>query len=1053
MLHGPENEPLPTQIKSTAARKSPAPGERTEPISEVKTLVPDLATRAGGWKELEGLDGTLDASGSSADNASRSDLEDAPTLLPSASPVEVVGATGQAGGDGGAGGLERYRDRFVMERCAGGRLERAVHPRLRRPVVLRILEAEAAADSRRREEFVALARLLASVDTKHVAVEVLEAEMEGEEPYIAFGVVEGEALDSPPAMAHRASGPGDWFYDNRTLARSLRDALAGLEALERSRLVHGRVGSDALVRSAGGGLIRIRGVEGAELAEEGHVEGFARDLAALAAAMAESWGGVRDSGENGLARALRSANAGLASRLCVALERCIGGRHGGKRWDAAQARRCVEQVARQRPRLTPLVDRLLTLIYDVFLCLWWVPIGWLISSWLERVGIGLELGYRYGLTQGDLTFGLALVLAAVSYVAQEVFLGWTLGRWARGFRLLDRSVSRPARLRLLARVALKFGLVAAFGVAIHGVLWVAAGVTEMLGTTPGWLARVPWLKGGGGRPLFYGEQPFEYLLIMVFGPLALYYASVLATRIRRPWPDVWTGVTWAWLEPVGEGSAGTRADARTDRAAAVVASKGETGVGSRLGPYRLEQELGRGGMGSVYAAQDEVLRRKVAVKVIITDAHTSAEALRRFEQEARLAAGVRHENVGRTFSAGEAGGKPFIAMELIEGETLQHRLDRAGAVPVAEAWDSIRQAARGLQAAQRLGIVHRDIKPSNLMVTPEGVVKVMDFGVSKLLEDAEEPAAGAGESADRPGADAAARTEMIHLTRTGALLGTPLYMSPEQANGKALDFRSDIYSLGLTLYHLVAGRAPFQASTAIDLLLKQCHESPAPLEMLTEEQSALLERMIAKRPEERFASYEELIAELEATAPRAPETASAASREGAVMIDAGLILGFQVLLGLAYFGLPLAWISAILPYLTQAFLLGFIVSTGLTGYTPGKWLMGVRVVRRDGGRVGLLRSLARNVTFNFSLFIPIFIMWLSLALRVPLVMPEWAPISLTLTTFGLWVISVWLMQRPGERRTIHDLVAGTKVLRVERPIGVRGARGRGDRNPRKKGGS
>ena len=244
------------------------------------------------------------------------------------------------------------------------------------------------------------------------------------------------------------------------------------------------------------------------------------------------------------------------------------------------------------------------------------------------------------------------------------------------------------------------------------------------------------------------------------------------------------------------------------------APAGPTLSAGRIGPIRLERELGRGGMGAVYAAWDEVLQRPVAVKLITEARDASPEMLLRFEQEARLAAQVRHANVAQVFSVGHDGRRAFMVLELLRGRTLDHLIEERGSIPLGEAWSHITQAATGLQAANRLGIVHRDVKPSNLMLTDDGVVKILDFGISKLIVDEGRAAE------DQAEVDLAAEVDRLrsepdwrdsHLTRTGALLGTPLFMSPEQANARPLDCRSDIYSLGMTLYSLLAGRPPFRS--------------------------------------------------------------------------------------------------------------------------------------------------------------------------------------------------------------------------------------------------
>ncbi len=229
-------------------------------------------------------------------------------------------------------------------------------------------------------------------------------------------------------------------------------------------------------------------------------------------------------------------------------------------------------------------------------------------------------------------------------------------------------------------------------------------------------------------------------------------------------------------------------------------------------------------------------------------------ARERFDREARLAARLNHPNVAKVYSVGQMEGRPYIAMELVEGETLEERVRLQGPLPIAEVWGLALQAAEALQAADQLGIVHRDVKPSNLMITPGGTLKVTDFGVSRQVE---------GETA---------------LTDTGAVVGTPLYMSPEQATGKPVDGRCDMYALGMTMYFLLTGRTAFTARNRMDLLAQQL-AGPAPdlagqVAGLTDEQAAVVSRMLARRPQDRFPDYITLIKALRTESPeQAPPAA------------------------------------------------------------------------------------------------------------------------------------------------------------------------------------
>ncbi len=218
---------------------------------------------------------------------------------------------------------------------------------------------------------------------------------------------------------------------------------------------------------------------------------------------------------------------------------------------------------------------------------------------------------------------------------------------------------------------------------------------------------------------------------------------------------------------------------------------------TELGPFEIVRLLGVGGMGEVYAARDRQLNRSVALKVLradVAEPHRHA----RFEQEARAASALNHPNICHTYQRGETpDGRPYIAMEYVEGETLDQRLVEP--VSLREALDIGIQIASALTAAHSAGIVHRDIKPGNVIVRPDRLVKVLDFGLAKLV----------------PSANAIARHDPMQSpaeTEPGSLVGTPDYMSPEQARGHAVDARTDIWALGVLLYEMVAHRHPFAGS-------------------------------------------------------------------------------------------------------------------------------------------------------------------------------------------------------------------------------------------------
>ena len=273
-------------------------------------------------------------------------------------------------------------------------------------------------------------------------------------------------------------------------------------------------------------------------------------------------------------------------------------------------------------------------------------------------------------------------------------------------------------------------------------------------------------------------------------------------------------------------------------------------AGTRLGPFEILSPLGSGGMGEVYRARDVRLGREVAVKVLPAGLSTDKEKLVRFAQEARSASALSHPNIVTIFEVGQAGALPFIAMELIDGQTLRAMLE-AGPLPFKKTLQIGHQLADGLAKAHSAGIVHRDLKPENVMVTRDGYVKILDFGLAKLVG----PPAGSG-SAD-----------VLSMTATGFVLGTAGYMSPEQASGKTLDFRSDQFSLGLILYEMATGRRAFSRSTAVQTLSAIIQDDPEPMDRLNPRIPLpfrwIVDRCLAKDPEDRYASTRDLERDLQ----------------------------------------------------------------------------------------------------------------------------------------------------------------------------------------------
>src|SRR5262245_10523458 len=272
-------------------------------------------------------------------------------------------------------------------------------------------------------------------------------------------------------------------------------------------------------------------------------------------------------------------------------------------------------------------------------------------------------------------------------------------------------------------------------------------------------------------------------------------------------------------------------------------------VGQQVGHYQLIKQIGAGGMGEVYLAQDSKLARKVALKLLRSQVVQDRQRLERFKQEARAASALNHPNILTIYEIGEEAERPFIATEFIEGETLRARIAHTH-LAVNEALEVAVQVAAGLNAAHEAGIVHRDIKPENIMLRRDGYVKILDFGLAKLIEP---QAAGPAYSA-------------LVKTDEGVVMGTPRYMSPEQARGQKVDGRTDIFSLGAVLYEMLSGRAPFEGATPGDVIVSILEREPPPVSRYAEGIPAELERIVAKalrkNKDERYQNIKNLLLDL-----------------------------------------------------------------------------------------------------------------------------------------------------------------------------------------------
>jgi len=279
-------------------------------------------------------------------------------------------------------------------------------------------------------------------------------------------------------------------------------------------------------------------------------------------------------------------------------------------------------------------------------------------------------------------------------------------------------------------------------------------------------------------------------------------------------------------------------------------------IGRRLSHFRILDRIGEGGMGVVYRAEDEKLQRVVALKVLPPEKLADEERRLRFVREARTAAAVTHPNIAVVHEIDEAQGVVFIAMELIEGKTLRDAIG-GKPMPLREALRLGVEIAEGLSAAHQAKVIHRDLKPDNVIGTPGGHVKILDFGLAKLLEE---------RAAIDPDEASKLATVSDEMTQAGRVLGTAAYMSPEQARGLAVDARSDLFSFGIVLYEMVTGKAPFRGTTSMDTLTAILREQPVPAVQLNPEVPAELERILGKclekEPGERYQDARDLVVDL-----------------------------------------------------------------------------------------------------------------------------------------------------------------------------------------------
>src|SRR5687767_14623781 len=307
---------------------------------------------------------------------------------------------------------------------------------------------------------------------------------------------------------------------------------------------------------------------------------------------------------------------------------------------------------------------------------------------------------------------------------------------------------------------------------------------------------------------------------------------------------------------------------------------------TRLGRFEIRSQLGVGGMGEVYLALDPQLDRTVALKVLPADVALNGERMRRFIQEAKAAAALKHPNIAHIYEVGESEGTHFIAMEHVEGETLRQEIHLKKS-PLNKLLKYLAQVAEGLAKAHANGIVHRDLKPDNIMITRDGYAKILDFGLAKLIEPPQAFGSDAGTSQ-------VATAILAQHSTPGVIMGTVGYMSPEQAQGrvKEIDHRSDIFSFGCILYEAATGRKAFHGKDVLDSLHMIAH-APTPQikdfnPLVPDELQRIVRRCLAKEPEKRYQSIKDVAIELDELAQELKDNAGSeySVQPGSGSIDA-----------------------------------------------------------------------------------------------------------------------------------------------------------------------
>ena len=444
--------------------------------------------------------------------------------------------------------------------------------------------------------------------------------------------------------------------------------------------------------------------------------------------------------------------------------------------------------------------------------------------------------------------------------------------------------------------------------------------------------------------------------------------------------------------------------------------------------YRLTRLIGRGGMGAVYEADQIESGRRVALK-ILDQTIDSQESRKRFLREGRLAASVSHPNTVYVFGTDEIDAMPVIVMELVPGSTLRDKMESRGPLPVHDAVDAILHVIAGLETAADAGVLHRDIKPANCFVTPEGIVKVGDFGLSISTLARAEP----------------------QITPSNMTLGTPAYASPEQLRDEEIDLRSDIYSVGATLYELLAGRPPFKAKNDVQVVAAVLEKAPPRLSEIRRDVPLPLVHVVmqclAKSRDERFGSYAELRDALLPFSSAAPQPAPLGLRLLAGFVDDMIAWQPAKLAEVMIFGdFVERWLiqrtfESLLPQIPflLLYLAYYAVPEGLLGASVGKTLFRLRVVDRNGYAPGVSRAVLRGLCWLLPVVLVEVVMYAAMSAaeyqRFRTYIDDMAPFGRS--SFGILYIAagslasalLFLTMRRGNGfAAIQDIVSGTRVV-------------------------